>query len=901
MFPILPRRVYCASTLIFLAFTQAAFAQSVDQLKTQARGLMKAGKYAQAAAVYEQALPIAERTNGKTAFATVVVMNELANAYESTGEYLKAAELYQRCVAAIESRNPNDENLGTLLNNLGVIHQNLSNFVKAEECFTRALAIGRRAYGTNSTENASELNNLANLYKEMGEYAKAEPLYLEAVRLYEAARSDKLPTGLTNVAGLYREMGQFEKAQLLYEKALKIRSERLGPNHPDVGNSLNSLGQLFRAKNDLVTAQSYLERALKVREAALGPDHLSVASTLNNLASVNDAQGHYAEAEAMYRRSLGIREKSLGPNHPDLSQIYNNLAGLSNRQNKSEQAVEYYQHAIELLEKQPKVNPGNVSLTVGNLASLQAEQRQWQQASDTYDKTRRLVRNYLSDLLPKLPEREQLAFLRVRDSHGFYAALSFGLLKRDDPAIAARSAEWLLNGKAVTFDALARRSTELQTAATTRWISLDAVRAAIPENAYLVDIVHLPIRNFSTPKTEEHWQPPHYVAWIIPPANRGQVQIIDLGPAQTMDLLVSNARKSITDSVATISDLGEDEAERKTRETLEPLTKQLFMPILAATQQSERLIISPDGALWVLPWTALPIAESSYAVEKHELRFVVSPRNLLQEASSLGTSQPVIFADPDYDLSPQQAVVLLAAVFRGPIPNLVQLAPLTKLPAVTRLEGTAAEAQAIRPKIAEFAGQEPILYEREYAQENIAKVVRRPKLLVVATHGFFLPQQNVSDDDSANATGSAMKAADGKPLENPLLRCGLMMAGCNQGQGNSDGVLTGLEITTTDLRGTKLVVLSACETGLGEIQNGEGVAGLRQSFHIAGAEAVMASFWSVDDRTTARTMTEMFHQLTMGASAADALRQAQIKTLESRRARYGGAHPFFWSAFSLTE
>ena len=167
----------------------------------------------------------------------------------------------------------------------------------------------------------------------------------------------------------------------------------------------------------------------------------------------------------------------------------------------------------------------------------------------------------------------------------------------------------------------------------------------------------------------------------------------------------------------------------------------------------------------------------------------------------------------------------------------------------------------------------------------------------MSTHGYFFPTE-----DTKQLGGGRL--GNGALVQNPLLRCGLLFSGCHHAaaarSGSNDGLLTGMEILNCQLRGTELVVLSACETGLGDVRDGQGVAGLRHAFQLAGAKSVVASLWQVDDGSTARLMNDFFAHLAAGASRAEALRQAQLKRIQSRRERNGGAHPFFWAAFTLT-
>jgi len=419
---------------------------------------------------------------------------------------------------------------------------------------------------------------------------------------------------------------------------------------------------------------------------------------------------------------------------------------------------------------------------------------------------------------------------------------------------------------------------------------------------------------------KKKWRPAHYAAWIIPAAGQGEVAMVDLGKADKIEAAVDAAKTAMKaatntgDQKGLILQQGEPEAEKAMQQALAAVARLVFDPLVPHFGKADHLVISPDAALWLIPWGALPVGENRYAIEKYKMSYVVSGRDLvIKPASVARTTDPVVFADPNYDLGPAEVQAAIRAVLRGqqsaggePFRGFVTGRLIDALRHAPRLAGTAAEVEAVTPNLEAYCHQTPVVYQDQYALKSVFRELHSPKLAVLSTHGFFLEDQRIEPrwwELLGIQTRGPVTTVDGKPLENPLLRCGLLLAGCNTGaqsETGDDGVLTGLEIVGTDLRGTELVVLSACETGLGPIRNGEAVAGLRQAFQLAGAKAVVGTLWQIPETESARLMNAFFSNLAAGPGRSDALRDAQLATIKSRRQRYGAAHPFYWAAFTLT-
>ncbi|MGB7314464.1 MAG: CHAT domain-containing protein, partial [Nodosilinea sp.] len=322
------------------------------------------------------------------------------------------------------------------------------------------------------------------------------------------------------------------------------------------------------------------------------------------------------------------------------------------------------------------------------------------------------------------------------------------------------------------------------------------------------------------------------------------------------------------------------------------------------------LLLSPDSQLNLIPFAALLDEQDRYLAQTYTLTHLTTGRDLLRLQNPAPSQQPpILFANPNYDTADPSGTQLIAASSPSTSPRPqgegpgVRAAQRSSDIADLRfgpLPGTQQEVDAITPLLPDNA----ILLTEANATENALKQVQAPSILHIATHGFFLedvefvPPPGATRGDRATieiiSTGQAPPPTRPTSTENPLLRSGLALAGFNpRTSAGEDGVLTALEATGLNLRGTRLVVLSACETGVGQVANGEGVYGLRRAFVMAGAESQLMSLWKVDDFGTAELMQRYYQRLQNGEGRSEALRQVQLEFLEAPAYQ----HPYYWASF----
>jgi CHAT domain-containing protein len=434
----------------------------------------------------------------------------------------------------------------------------------------------------------------------------------------------------------------------------------------------------------------------------------------------------------------------------------------------------------------------------------------------------------------------------------------------------------------------------------------EAVAIALTEDAVLVEFMRFPVYDFKagSPKGRPRWKPAHYLAFVLPAGKPGAVTMIDLGRADLIDNRIDAFLGSITgrgrhdqrhldfepeipdESISTIA--GVD------------VRAMIFDPLLPALGACTRLFLAPDGDLARLPFEVLPLDDGHCLIDTYQISYLGTGRDVLRfEAETAGLSNyALVAADPDFDLgkdaapTPAQDTEVPGRQSRD-----LDRSSDQRTLHFRRLPGTRLEGE----RIAALLGVEPLLGAE--VLENRLKEHRSPRILHIATHGFFLQDQKHDPNEEKNGLGLLSLEADSRiahlsRLENPLLRSGLALAGANTWlKGASlpgeaeDALLNGEDVTGMDLLDTELVVLSACETGLGEVHVGEGVFGLRRAFVLAGAKTLVMSLWKVPDEQTQALMVDFYKRLLRGEPRAGALRSAQL----TMKARY--PDPRYWGAF----
>jgi CHAT domain-containing protein/tetratricopeptide (TPR) repeat protein len=891
------------------------------------------GRYGEARPCYEEALTIHKKMLGPEHPDTVRVLGNLGVLLQDMGRYAEARPHVEEALAICKKvLGPEHSQTAVALHNMGSVLTAMGRHAEARPYRERALAIYKKVLGAEHPHTAAALSAMGMLLQDMSKYGEARPYLEEALAIHKKVHGPEHPstaTALNNLGRLLQAMGKDAEARPYLEEALSTYKKVLGPEHPSTAMALNNLGMLLHDMGKYGEARPYLEEALSTYKKVLGPEHPATATALNNLGALLHAMGKYAEARPYSEEALTITKRVFGADHPRTAGSVANLGRLLCHLGQEREAWEtlalasttlaHYLARTTILSAQrdhaPLIDGRRRSLDV--LLSLTE-----QSCLLTADQQHNLMANVLNwkalstavlslrheALLASTDRATAARFDHLRDLRQQLANLLLQGPGRLPPGEYRRQGDELRRQEDQLERDLAERVRGYRDWQRHRRAGPKDLAAELRPGEVLVELVQYRGYDFTATNPGQSWQPARYAAVLLwraatEPAEP-RIRFVPLGAAQPIDQTIHAWRVAVQGGAVAVP-LDED----LRRRVWEPLAQ-------ALPAEAQRLFVVPDGELALLPFEAIRLADGRYLIEHLRLSYLSNGRDLRPRTFPRETSRTaVILADPDYDAvgapaqrDPQQT---------GPSVPPAAAAALrsrdwTGARRFQSLPGFAREASAVTQLLQGQAGWTLQSYQREQASEETLSCVARPRLLYLITHGFFLADQERRlgpagrgrDIELVDLSPSAWRLP--APGVDPRLGSGVALAGANRWQeraarGLSDGLLTALEVENLDLWGTELVVLSACETGLGAIKVGEGVLGLRRAFEQAGAQTVLASLWKVPDTETETLMGQFFQRWLKGAPKAEAWRQAQLALIRQLRAdpdpALRAAPPLYWAGF----
>ncbi len=879
------------------------------------------GDYGAADSLCGQALDIFEKTLGENNLHVAELKNVLGNIFVHRGRYAEAEQLYIRALAlSREIFGPEDQTVVKVIADMARLYLLQGEYSKAEPLYKQALPILERTLGPNDELTSSTRNGLAAVYMEQALYAEAEALFRQVVADLEAVVGPEhlsVSAPIHNLAITCKRQGRYSEAEELYKRALAITEKNLGPDHPSVARTLNSLLQLYIRQRRLDEAERLSERVQTIWNKVYGPDHPAPATSVYSLARLRQYQGRYVEAEELYKQALVLWEEAFGEEHGAVAAGLESYSDLMRMQGYSERALELAERACIIRRKNfldnatvlSERNALSYAEYMQNSASnyLSCYLDAGQDDSRTVNAAANMIISTKGQVSDGIFERRQfLAHETDSTAHALAEALRLTRFKLSD-LLVRRPADGVsdLAGEADSLGKLAgdletqlsKQSPSFRDRDESSPVTTDEVRSALPDGSVLLEY-----RKYDYVCLEPDSVISRYLVVVV--SGDGVLAIHDLGEAEIIDGTITEYRRHMLDlSVKTHMPLMAD------KNDYESIARKLFKAVLQPVERhlsgKNLVLISPDGGLNLISFSGLIDGDGRYLIERCSVHYLLSARELIRLKERRGSAQGLLaMGDPDYDAS---AAARMGQLETGRLASSDELGAAVhgSRPGwhyfeghdLSFLPGTRAEVRSIVDRWRQSSSEPFVTFFGVQASEDVFKAEAPGKRIIhLATHGYCI--SGLSDEPNRI---SANGGSDIRFKENPLLRSGVFFAGANlhgkdaDSLGIDDGVLTAYEVSAMDLHGTDMVVLSACETGLGEVQQGEGVYGLRRAFQVAGARTVISALWPIPDRETTSIMGDLY--IATGETIPKKLRRVQLDLIARLRANHLADHPYSWAAF----
>lgn len=899
------------------------------------------GNYAQALETYRHAQKIYAGSLGEQHHSYALCLNNIATVQHRLGDLDEAKRLLTQA-GRILSRTRGPEHLLylTTLNNLATIYDDEGDFARAEEYQRQRLDIIRKAYGEQHPDYILTLNNLGSTCATKGDYARAFEYLRRSDELQRASGNGETAlhaSTLHNIGVLCTEIGDYAQSAYYYTQCADLRRRMLGEEHPDYAETLEDLAGICARSGDYDKAADYYRQALDIVRRTLGEEHRLYANLLNNAGCMYNEAQNPQQGEALLWRALEVCEKNSLENTTLYASVLNNLGYNAALEGDTHHARTFYDYSAAVYLRLLGPHHPQYLTAFSNIAQTAFEAGEYKRATDCMATLFEATRENMRSDFAFLTGRERTAYWQQQQTAiGNIFALGAGKVERqtaeliydasllnkglllttslelerivreaEDPELTARFEELgRLHARLTRLRAAAEESASDGAAGGTAVIAADSLQRTI---ASLERDMQARSRAYGdyTAHTAIGWQ---QVRDRLGPDDTA-VEIVSYGyrTDTIYDALVLRREWKAPRHVRLFSAgelLRRNVSLRDMRLYDDPsmLSERLWKPLEPYLSAQGTVYFAPSGELYNVGIEYLPLDDSVRISDRYDLVRLTSTRELVRRSTLPSGRTATLFGGLNYNASVDD-MELYAATSGTRGSGARFRTPGARGTVWSYLGGTRREVEQIERPLSERGYATSLITGEEGVEERF-KVLsgRRTGLIHIATHGFYLPAE-------PSARGGRQPSED---EQSALRRAGLVFAGANNAwlgrarvsDGIDDGILTAEEIAQLDLRGAALVVLSACQTGLGEV-TGEGVFGLQRAFKKAGAQTLVMSLWEVSDEATSVMMTQFYKHLGEGLSKRAAFRAAQRQVREQTFLKDGkrrsGNDPYFWASFIMLD
>lgn len=908
-----------------------------------AQNFYSRGNYAAAEKYFEEAYEMRKRLLKGDHADLASSINNMAAVYDKLGKYDKCESKFK---AALEMNRrlykEDNKELANSLNNMAYYYRGQGKFDLAEPLYKESLEMRRRLFKGDNQELISALNNMASFNELIGKLKEAEIMFKEALEMSKRLFNGDHPTTsmlLSNIGLFYMNTNNLKEAENYNKEALDMRKRIYRKDAPEIALSMNNLAGLYQLKGELKESEALFKEALEIKRRIFKNDHIDLATNINNLAAVEQDLGELDSAEPLYIEAYEMRRRIYKEDNPELVNSIQNLGSLYERKKDNEKAGRYFTEAVDMHKRLFKHRTGDLANLLVNLANFDVSVNKYADAKPLYEECLDIYYEIISDYFPSLSENEKKQFWK-KMSPKFDAFYNYAAIyQKDNPSILCQMYNNRLNTKSMLFNSMNNMKKRIISSGDSILINkykewnfqksrlIKAYKMSEPQlkkSKINIDTLEKNINKLekeislkselfakNNEKVNISWQsiknslkPNEAAVEIIRYNYRDKFRISD---TVCYAFLIIDGKTTEHPDLILLEDGRKLEKEyfNEYRNSLQSKTAdkisfdRFWSKIYERLKSSKVIYLSADGIYNKLNPSILQMPNGKYLMDYQDILQLNSTKDIIsgvnKSKSDLNLNKKaLLIGNPDFALS-EVKVNEAARRIRGEEFNPAPIVPAEKTRSVnlTKLPGTEKEIRDIE-KYLKNNNWEVSAFTDSMAVKSSLINSKSPAIIHIATHGFFL--------EDVNKGGKELVGIDEKKMtDNPLLKSGLFFSGADNFISSAqeskveeeNGLLTAFEAMNLDLENTDLVVLSACETGLGEIQNGEGVFGLRRAFQQAGAKTILASLWKVNDNATQELMSKFYSYLVTGMAKRDAFNKAQKYV----RDKY--PEPYYWGSFIM--